>query len=97
MPNQTIKAAMPDASVCFMHGSVESRPSGSIGTGSSSYGPSGFRSIGITSAGCSRLERSAPHLMHDRSGSPRTDGERYVSPAPRLKRPQARCVRWVAS
>jgi hypothetical protein len=59
--------------VCFIHGSVERRPSGSIGTGGSSYGPAGFRSIGITSAECSRLERSTPHLMHDRSGSPRID------------------------
>lgn len=75
MPNQTIKAARPDTSVCFIHGSVESRLSGSIGAGGSSYGPRGFRPIGITSAGRSRLERSTPHfdarsigVATDRSG-----------------------------
>jgi hypothetical protein len=36
-------------------------------------------------------------LMHDRSGSPRIDRGCYVKSRARLKRPQARCVRWGAS
>ena len=66
LPNQTIKAARPDTSVCFIHGLVKSRLSGSVGRGSSLYRPRGFRPIGITSAGCSRLERPKRHVMLDR-------------------------------
>jgi hypothetical protein len=95
MPNQTIKAAMPDTSVCFIHGSVESRLSGSIGTRGSSYGPGGFRPIGITSAGRSRLERATPHLMHDRIGVATDRSGLLRESRARLKRPQARCVRWL--